>query len=256
MDDDLYFDTIKEKRRSYFVEYDPPIADHAVASLNLVFPQAPVSDRVADLMLAELRHWIGRYPVPLMIWAWDDKEDMITPEGQSENCLVGWPISDTGEIAHSWNIDDLSAHLKSAVPLPDWRIVYSDVKFRMDAEVKAEAKKNWDERRRQIITLKVILSLWLAAFPAAWAVFELLGPAWLGVLVLGYTLWKAWQTGREIWGHKKPSRSEEKKAEKQRKMAHYFYHCERNPDGFARLKIENFEKDRRERIRKEAEDLQ
>jgi hypothetical protein len=27
-------------------------------------------------------------------------------------------------------------------------------------------------------------------------------------------------------------------------MDHYFYHCERNPDGFALLKVENFEKNR------------
>ena len=206
-------------------------------------------------MQAELRHWIGRYPVPLMIWAWDDKEDMITPEGQSENCLVGWPVSGTGEIAHSWNIDDLTAHVKSAPPHPDWRDIYRDVKFRTDAEVSAAAKKSWAERRRQILTLKVILSLWLAAFPAAWAVFQFLGPEWLGALVLGYTLWKAWQTGRQIWGNKKPSRSEVEKAEKQRKMDHYFYHCERNPEGFARLKVENFQNDSRERIRKEADGL-
>jgi hypothetical protein len=34
--------------------------------------------------------------------------------------------------------------------------------------------------------------------------------------------------------------------EKERKMAHYFYHCERNPDGFARLRNENFEDDERD----------
>jgi len=34
-----------------------------------------------------------------------------------------------------------------------------------------------------------------------------------------------------------------------------FYHCERNPEGFARLKVENFEREARERILKEAEVL-
>jgi hypothetical protein len=36
-------------------------------------------------------------------------------------------------------------------------------------------------------------------------------------------------------------------------MKHYFYHCERNPEGFARLKAENFEREAKERIIKEAE---
>jgi hypothetical protein len=31
--------------------------------------------------------------------------------------------------------------------------------------------------------------------------------------------------------------------EKELKMRHYYYHCDRNPDGFARLKTENFAKD-------------
>lgn len=44
-------------------------------------------------------------------------------------------------------------------------------------------------------------------------------------------------------GHKKPSPRELEKVERDRKMAHYYYHCERNPAGFARIKVENLEKD-------------
>lgn len=58
--------------------------------------------------------------------------------------------------------------------------------------------------------------------------------------------------GHEDLGAHKVTPREEEKGEKQRKMDHYFYHCERNPDGFARLKIENFEKDAGERVRAEA----
>jgi hypothetical protein len=36
-------------------------------------------------------------------------------------------------------------------------------------------------------------------------------------------------------------------------MNHYFYHCERNPEAFNRLKFENFERDAIERTRDEAE---
>ncbi len=38
-------------------------------------------------------------------------------------------------------------------------------------------------------------------------------------------------------------------------MRHYFYHCERNPEGFARLKVENFEREAKEQTLKEAEAL-
>jgi len=38
-------------------------------------------------------------------------------------------------------------------------------------------------------------------------------------------------------------------------MEHYHYHCERNPEGFLRLKLENFEREEREQIQNEAKAL-
>lgn len=251
----LYFNEIKEHRGSYFVEYHPPISDAAFATLNLVFSTEIGTGQVAGFMKAELRHWLQRYPVPLMAWAWDNAENMITPEGQGENCLVGWPIPDTTEVGQSWNIDDLTSFLETAPPHPDWRKIYGDVPFRTDAQVKADADQSLGERRKQVRILKIFFVLWLAIIPAAFATFEFLGPQWLGAIVLIYSLWKAWRAGVKIWGRAKPSRREEEKAEKQRKIDHYYYHCERNPDGFLRLKLENFEKDATERVKNEAEQI-
>ena len=45
----------------------------------------------------------------------------------------------------------------------------------------------------------------------------------------------------------KESDVEKKKSEKQRTMEHYYYHCERNPCGFEKLKIENFEQDAKDK---------
>lgn len=38
-------------------------------------------------------------------------------------------------------------------------------------------------------------------------------------------------------------------------MNHYYYHCERNPKGFRRLRAENFEEDEKERIKQERESI-
>ena len=56
-------------------------------------------------------------------------------------------------------------------------------------------------------------------------------------------------------GWLKPSQRDKQKAEKDLKMNHYFYHCERNPDAFNRLKIENWERETIERTRDEAETI-
>jgi hypothetical protein len=59
----------------------------------------------------------------------------------------------------------------------------------------------------------------------------------------------------KLMGRIKPSKLELEMIEKQRKMEHYYYHCERNPLGFARLRAENFERDLSEKTREEAAKL-
>jgi hypothetical protein len=161
----------------------------------------------------------------------------------------------TGTLTYAWKVEELPPFLNDTINLPDWRTIYKDVPFRTDAEVKANANREWLKIRKQNLILKVILALWLAAYPAAWAIVQYLGPEWLAVAVLLYSLWQAFRTARKLFWRVEPSKSEKEKAEKELKMGHYFYHCERNPEGFARLKVENFEREAKERILKEAEAL-
>jgi hypothetical protein len=53
----------------------------------------------------------------------------------------------------------------------------------------------------------------------------------------------------------KESKTQKEKADKQSKKDHYYYHCERNQEGFERLKSENFRREMEERTRKQAEEL-
>ena len=255
MNERLHFESIKEHRGSYFVEYQPPIDDARFAILSLVF-LAPISPaEAAKRQDKEAGHWLRRYPVPLMIWAMDAQEDTIVPPNCDSGCLVAWVARDSGKIVRSRNLQDLDVFLKGAPPESNWSTIYADVPVRTDTEIKAAARSSLQEQRRHIRSLKIVLILWLAVIPAGYAVFEYVGPKWLGLLGLAFVLSKAWKTGSQIWGRGKPSRREQEKAEKQRKMEHYFYHCERNPDGFLRLKSENFENDSRKQVRKEAEQI-
>jgi hypothetical protein len=252
----LYFDLIKEDRGSYFVEYHPPVSDNPFATLSLVFPESYDLSSVADTMKAEVAHWLARYPVPIMAWAYDAVENSIRPHGDADDgLLVGWYAPGTTTLTYAWKVEGLPSLLNDTTDLPDWRAIYKDVPFRTDTEVKANANREQSKTRKQILTLKIILTIWLAAIPAAWAIIQYLGPEWLAIAVLLYSLWQAFRTARKLFGRAEPSRSEKEKAEKERKMGHYFYHCERNPKGFARLMVENFEREARERILKEAEVL-
>ena len=255
MIDYLYFESIRESRDHFFVEYQPPVADNPFATLYLIFPNSVSLDRLRETLDEEVRHWLRRYPVPLMAWALDDKEDTVRLPDSDGDCLFAWHDPDSGQICQSSKHDDFEDFLRTAPGHPDWPTIYTDVPFRTDYEVKAAAQDSLIARKRQNTLLRVILTLWLAIIPAGYAVFEFLGPVWLGLLGLAFVLWKALQTALRIWRRAKPSAKEKREAEKQKKMDHYFHHCERNPDGFMRLKIENFENNARERIRAEAKEV-
>ena len=255
MNEYLYFESIREDRNSYFIEYQPPIGNYKFATLNLVFPSQVIWERVKAILDEEVEHWLKRYNVPLMVWAWDEKEDIIRSPYRDNDCLVAWICSDNGEIVKSWNIGDLDQLLKETPHHPDWRAIYVDVPVRTQAEVKSEARERLLEQKRGNRLLRIILTLWLAVIPAGYAVFEFLGPVWLGLIGLLFVVYKAIRTCFRIWNLSKVSGKEERESEKRRRMEHYFYHCERNPEGFMRLKGENFRDEARERVRQEAEEL-
>ncbi|MBS0220378.1 MAG: hypothetical protein JSR91_06510 [Proteobacteria bacterium] len=236
------------------MEYSPPSMDIPFATMNLVFTRAMDSTAVAAAMLEELAAWVKRYGVPIMVSAWDVQERRLRPKDEGESFLVGWQTP-AGEITHSWRHTDLDAFLKANQSQPDLRTIYKDVPYKTDAQVKANADAYVNERRRQNRYLKAILFGWLAVIPAGIALFQYFGPEWLGLVALIFGLWKAGRAGFRLWRNSKPSPWEQAKAEKQRKMDHYYYHCEKDPAGFARLKIENFQNQAAGRTRKQAEAL-
>jgi len=256
MADYLHFECVKEHRGSYFVEYRPPVSNQKFATLDLIFLKSISWEEVSIFVEQEIRFWLGRYPVPLMVSAWDDAEAMLRPLGSGRGSLVAWVSPKDGEIKQSWDVKDLDRYIEQYFVTPDWQEVYANLKFRTHDEVKAEARKRASEQVKQVKLLKLALILWLVAIPLGYALIEFFGPEWLGFIGLGFVLWKAFMLSLRIWGRAKPSPKELEKAEKQRKMDHYFYHCEQNPTGFRRLKNENFENDSRERVRKEADEIE
>jgi hypothetical protein len=252
----LHFDCIKEDRGSYFVEYQPPISNNPFATLYLVYPESYELGSVAETMKAEVARWLARYPVPVMAWACDAAENGIRPhDDKDDGLLVGWHTPGTGTPSFSSKLGGLPPFLNDTTNLPDWRTVYKDVPFRTGTEVRASANRELLEARRRNLTLKFILAIWLAAIPAVWAIVQFVGPNWLATAVTLYSLWQAYRTASGLYWRVEPSPSEKEKAEKELRMRHYFHHCERNPEGFARLKIENLEREARERTLKEAEAL-
>jgi hypothetical protein len=74
----------------------------------------------------------------------------------------------------------------------------------------------------------------------------------LGLVVLIYAFVKATTQALRLTGRLPRSKREREKETKESKMRHYAYHCERNPEAFERLKLENFEREAIEKTKAEA----
>ena len=145
-----------------------------------------------------------------------------------------------------WRLVKDGEILRVALDTASLRKIFSDIPFKTSAQVTAVAKI---ERRRMKVGWWLVF-LWVAAIPAILAVVEFAGPEWLAGLTLFYAIAGAYIQAMKMLGRWPRSVREKEKQEEELQMQHHHYHCLRNPEGFLRLKIENFERESRERTRR------
>ena len=250
----LKFGALKEHRGSYYVEYQPPASGSSIAILNLVYSQDVERDAVAENVVAEVEHWLRRFPVPVMATAWDLSENKIRPTSLNDDGhLMGWIEPNSDKLRLTWNLKE--APRFDALSQFDLLRTYREIPYRTGTEIKKNVEKEIQERRKSGRLLKTLLLIWCCVIPAAWALLQLLGPQWLGVLVTAYAMFQILILGRKILGLGQPSEKEKVEAAIEQKMRHYYYQCERNPEGFALLKAQNFDEEARQRNSRASEEL-
>ena len=248
----VFLSTIKEDRGWYFVEYKPPRTGDKFSFLNVVVPGEATPVRVAAAMESELERWLHRYPIPLMVSAFDAKGDVYQLEGTRPiNHVVGYLEIRTNRPVIFWRLPPENEIPGNPLSADELLRLYNDVPYKTSAQTRQEAAAH----RRQIQIGWAIVIGWVVVVPVAWAIFEWAGPAWVGLLLLPYSLWQAFVKALKLLGKWKVSPRELKAQEEELLMQHHHYHCERNPEGFLRLKLENFEREERERIQEEANAL-
>ena len=107
--DDIRFESIKEDRGWYFVEYSPPMPNYrfSVLQISVIEPHDPVA--VAAAMESEAKAWLARYFVPLMATAFSADGSVLSLRGTRP-------------------IDNLMAWLKLPEPQPilRWELVANE----------------------------------------------------------------------------------------------------------------------------------
>src|SRR5205823_10775451 len=130
------------------------------------------------------------------------------------------------------------------------QVVYRDVGFRDQGTVRdAERREN-----RNMVGAVGAVGFVMVTVPVLIEVISL-GVTWLGNMLIAISIATGAYKAAKAFGWLKPTERDKAKAEEERKMQHYYWHCERNPEAFNRLKMENFEREAIEETRREAETL-
>ncbi len=109
-----------------------------------------------------------------------------------------------------------------------------------------EIEKMMRERRRQVRGVKIIIFVGWILVPLMIAVLGLTS-AVVGFIAFLAALAKVGIEGIKLFGNPdKLIPGYKKKKERELLERHYIYHCDRNPEGFARLRSENFGKETEE----------
>lgn len=250
MNSKLYFDSVKEKYDTFFVEYRPPLNGFLFATLRITY----LGDVRADAVISDLeKHamkWVQKYPVSLMAWALDEHGRMIDLRNENGQKYLT-ALKNGGSFDIHWDPLPDSAFPTETLDADYLLSVYSDIGHRTQDEVTESAFESIKPMRR----LKIIILIWAVFVPAFIAVLEFFSPTWIAVIALLYSFWKAYQEYLLMTGRKEKSDAKIAKEKEELRMRHHHYHCEKNPEGFIRLRNENFKADAKERIKNEFESL-
>ena len=251
-DSGVFRKKIEEYRVNYYVSYQPADARYSFALIQLTFlDEEPDVASVRQAVEYELAYWLKRYPVPVMASAYDAKEDLIHVVSETRmSLLMGFMDRQTGDVVSRWGgyendelpVDQLEAEYLSRV--------YDGVPSRLKSQVRKDA---YDQARKTGRGIRIAVFL-LVGVPILIELISL-GVNWLGYLLSAVSIALGLYKLGKAMGWWKPLARELEEAEKERKMKHYYYHCELNPEGFNQLKSENHEREAMLRTHEESQRL-
>src|SRR6188472_3796580 len=149
-DGDVFRDDIKERRDLHYVTYQPADSRFPFAFLHLVYPgRIPDRKCIAEHMTREMADWLVRFPVPVMVSAFNAADDCLKVHDESlESHLMGYLDRATSKVVHRWGtFADSELPIDQSTP-QYLSTVYSDVPFRLKVAVRQEVDKKAIQLRR------------------------------------------------------------------------------------------------------------
>lgn len=202
--------------------------------------ELPPSEIAAEMEAASTR-WHERYPLPIMVFAErQSRKPVGLQELKNADCLTSVSEGFGKPLRHHWGTLPDAAFPAKNYSNGHLIRMYHDIPMRSSTRARRDA----DVMLSQIRMFKWGLILVTIIVPVAFSIYvEFLSPRWVAIALFAYGLYKS---GRELLvrlGKINKTEKQKKEEEKRLKERHYYYHCELNPDGFLKLKIENFQND-------------
>jgi hypothetical protein len=250
--DTIHFDFPKEHRGEYFVEYQIPNAGDTFANVVLVWLRLPEPERAARAMESELTQWTRRYPVTVMATSLTNIEDVVRLTSVRPNDhLMGW-VDSNGQLHAEWRLLEPGEYPTEPFTIASLLATYPAVPHTVSSA--EDKRRTIGAMARDNRTLRNVVIVWIVVIPAAIVIISQIDQriGWIAtVLSLFKGLWKL----AELKGWRRPSRRQQEKDAALARTRHHDYYCQRDPDGFNRLKAAVLEREIRERTLKEAEEL-
>lgn len=248
----VYRDSIDAHRETYFVTYTPAIWCRPHATVSLTFLSSGDDQvQLKNAMEQELELWLKQYHIPTVVMAFDTTGSLIqVPSDDEKGCLTGYVDPENGHIVRYWRLLGNDELPSGQLDEKYFSKVYETLPSRSQESVRAEAIRKARTAGRSI---RVIVFL-VVGVPVLIEVVSL-GIDWIGYLLSGISITVGFYKLGKTMGWIKPNRRDGENAEKARKMEHYYYHCEKNPEAFNKLKLENFKREAIEDTLRESEEI-
>lgn len=234
----IYCD-ITEQRNSYQVTYLPiNLKNRNFATLYLTFENILNLEEIVKLMEFEFYLWLKKFPVPIMVTSFSKDNDQVISlnEVNKSSHIYGY-LDINNSIILSWD--------NSEIEFPD-KYYNSDITNDIYQNMKYTPRKLKEDKSRKYIKEKIQIKNFIDLASLIWlsvtVVILILGLVNIivGSIALLYSLYMVIKKYMRFKGFYTSKDKSEK--DKLTKMKHYYYHCELNPDGFMKLKIENLNK--------------
>jgi len=247
----IKWDTIKIGREGYFVKYNPARTDDTIANLQLFFTSIIPKEEVAQILEKEFYEFATKYAAYTFATAWDEKEDAINlTDVRPANQITGFYNETSKKIEMVWGLmrdEQVPAYIRDEEHL---KKIYNGLVFKTGEQCAADTELYI----RRILFLKKILKKLVFAELFILPLIKMI--SFISIYLKIRSFGKAVSKWKKYTGERKPTQQEIEKEKKEQQMKNWIDHIERNPDGFERLQAENFERESRERVQKEAKLLQ